>query len=52
MRDRSRRLPDLFDAVLGDAGVGVVLGGIEMPGNELHLGRVGTDPTAWISGRP
>lgn len=25
------RFPDLFDAVLNDAGVGVVLGGVEMP---------------------
>ncbi|WP_327249013.1 integrase [Streptomyces sp. NBC_01320] len=31
MRDRNGRFPDLFDAVLNDAGVGVVLGDIEMP---------------------
>ena len=35
--DRSGRLPDLFDAVLSDAGVGVVGGGIEMPGTNCAL---------------
>lgn len=37
IRDRGGRLPDLFDAFLSDAGVGVVVGGIEMPGMNCAL---------------
>lgn len=41
MRGRGGRLPDLFDAVLSDAVLGVVLGGIEMPGMNCAL-------TGWV----
>lgn len=41
MRNRDGRLPDLFDAVLRDAVLGVVLGGIEMPGMNCAL-------TGWV----
>jgi hypothetical protein len=43
IRDRDGKYPALFDAVLADAGITVVLSGVRMPWDELGHGTV--DPT-------
>jgi len=48
IRDRDGKFPGLFDAVLNDAGIEVVLSGVQMP----HLTCPGSDSTSNISGRP
>jgi hypothetical protein len=39
IRDRDGKFPDLFDAVLADAGIDAVLSGVQMPqsGRELEV---------------
>ncbi|MGW8687076.1 hypothetical protein ACWGNN_39780 [Streptomyces sp. NPDC055817] len=50
IRDRDGRVPDLFDAVLKDVGIEVVLSGVRMPGMNSIMGEVGTDLLARTPG--
>jgi transposase len=43
IRDRDGKFPELFEEVLGDAGIEVVLTGVRMPRNERDHGTVGAD---------
>jgi hypothetical protein len=43
IRDRDGKFPELFDAVLADAGIKVVLTGVRMPRMNPGHGAVGTD---------
>jgi hypothetical protein len=46
IRDRDGTFPDLFDAVLADAGIDVVLSGIQMPRMNSVMGKR-RDKPAW-----
>ncbi|MFE4723761.1 hypothetical protein ACFRLW_46890, partial [Streptomyces sp. NPDC056728] len=50
IRDRDGRVPDLFDAVLKDVGIEVVLSGVRMPRMNSIMGEVGTDLLARTPG--
>jgi hypothetical protein len=43
IRDRDGTFPALFDAMLADAGIAVVLSGVRMPPHELDHGTMGAD---------
>ena len=43
IRDRDGKFPELLGAVVADAGIQVVLTGVQMPPDELDHGTVGTD---------
>lgn len=43
IRDRDGRFPELFDTVLADAGIEVVLSGVRMPRMNTGHGTVGAD---------
>jgi hypothetical protein len=43
IRDRDGKFPELFDAVLADAGIKIVLTGVRMLRDELDHGTLGTD---------
>jgi putative transposase len=50
IRDRDGKFPGLFDAILADAGIDVVLSGVRMPRMKLDHGKVGADLPARATG--
>lgn len=44
IRDRDGKFPELFDAILKDAGIEVVISGVQMP--RMNYGEVGADLSA------
>jgi hypothetical protein len=49
IRDRDGKYPALFDMVLADAGIRVVLSGVQIPRNERNHGALGTDLPARVT---